>query len=136
MIAKLRITSRSAGAIRHTGTAARQVGPAAIAKALGAAEIVSRENVHGAPMSLHALRRELESRVRSTGGRPALEGASKIQKIPLKPEDWSRLEELADELSRQGVSATAGQVASVMVHSQLERLAPAATRQARTSRRV
>lgn len=136
MAAKLKITSRSAGAIRHAGRAARSVGPEAIAKALGAAEIVSRDNVHGAPISLHALRRELESRVRSTGGRPALEGATKIQKIPLKPEDWSRLEELADELSRQGVSATAGQVASVMVHSQLKRLAPPATRHIRTSRRA
>ena len=124
MATKLKITSRPAGAIRHAGTAVRSVRPDVIAKALGAAEVVSRENVHGAPISLHALRRELESRVRSTGGRPALEGATKIQKIPLKPEDWSRLEELASRLSRQGVSATAGQVASVMVHSQLEFLAP------------
>ncbi len=135
MTAKLKITSPSARAIRHAGPAARSVSPEAIAKELGA-EIVSRDNVHGAPISLHALRRELESRVRSTGGRPALEGTTKIQKIPLKPEDWSRLEELADELSRQGVSATAGQVASVMVHSQLERLAQSATRQIRTSRRT
>jgi hypothetical protein len=117
------------------GTVAQPVGPKAIAKALGA-EIVSPENVHGAPISLYALRRELESRVRSTGGRPALEGATKIQKIPLKPEDWSRLDTLAGELSRQGVSATAGQVASVMVHNQLERLKPSATRHIRTSRRA
>ena len=61
--------------------------------------------------------------------------ASKIQKIPLKPEDWSRLEELASELSRRGVSATAGQVASVMVHSQLKRLAPSIKGHARSSRR-
>ena len=135
MTAKLKITSRSTGAIRHVGTAARPVRPEAVAKALGA-EIVSRDNVQGAPISLHVLRQELQSRVRSTGGRPALEGATKIQKIPLKPEDWSRLEDLADELSRQGVSATAGQVASVMVHSQLKRLAPSATRQARAARRA
>jgi len=135
MATKLKITSRSAGAIRHAGTAVPSVGPDLIAKALGAQEVVSGENVRGAPVSLHALRRELESRVRSTGGRPALEGATKIQKIPLKPEDWSRLEELAARLSRQGVSATAGQVASVMVHSQLKLFAPSATRDARTSRR-
>ena len=135
MATKLKITSRSAGAIRHAGTAVRSVGPEVIAKALSADEVVFRGNVHGAPISLHALRRELESRVRSTGGRPALEGATKIQKVPLKPEDWSRLEELADRLSRQGVSATAGQVASVMVHSQLEFLAPSATGHTQTSRR-
>jgi hypothetical protein len=134
MTAKLKIRSVSAGAVRHVGTAAPSVDPEAIAKALRA-ELVSRETLHGAPISLHALRRELESRIRSTGGRPALEGATKIKKIPMKPEDWSRLEEVAGELSRQGVSATAGQVASVMVHSQLDRLAPAATRRARQPRR-
>src|SRR5712691_866434 len=134
MASKLKVTSRPAGAIRHSGPALRTVGPDAVAKALGA-EAVPREDIHGAPISLHALRRQLESRVRSTGGRPSLEGATKIQKIPLKPEDWSRLEELAAQLSQQGVSATAGQVASVMVHSQLKRLASSATRQARISRR-
>ena len=136
MATKLRITSRSAGAVRHTGAAARSVGPQEIAKALGAVEVVSREKVHGAPIGLHALRRELESRVRSTGGRPALEGATKIQKIPLKPEDWSRLEDLAGELSRQGVSATAGQVASVMVHKQLELLGSSAESHGRVSQRA
>ncbi len=80
---------------RYPAAARRTVRPDVIAKAFGAEEIVSRENVHGAPIGLHALRRELESRVRSTGGRPALDGATKIQKIPLKHEDWSRLEDLA-----------------------------------------
>ena len=38
MAVRLKITSRSAGAIRHVGSTTRQVGPAAIAKALGASE--------------------------------------------------------------------------------------------------
>ena len=135
MASKLKITSRSVGAIRPKGATFRSVGPDTIAKALGADEVV-RENLHGAPISLHALRRALESRIRSTGGRPSLEGATKIQKIPLKPEDWSRLEELAARLSRQGVSATAGQVASVMVHKQLELFGSLASRHGRTSRRL
>ena len=87
MASKLKITSRSAGTIRHAGAAFRSVGPDAIAKALGVEEGVCMKNVHGAPISLHALRRELETRVRSTGTRPSLEGATKIQKIPLRPED-------------------------------------------------
>ena len=122
MASKFKITSHSLGAIRHTGAAARSVAPDEIAKGLGADEVVLRENIQGAPVSLYTLRRELETRVRSTGGRPALEGATKIQKIPLKPEDWSRLEDLAAQLSRKGVSATAGQVASVLVHKQLDLL--------------
>jgi hypothetical protein len=85
MATSVKIPSRSPGVIRHGGTAARSVDPGVIAKALGVEEPVSRENVHGAPISLYALRLPLESRVRSTGGRPALEGATKIQKIPARP---------------------------------------------------
>lgn len=135
MATKLKITSRSAGTIRHVGVAAPSVGPDAIAKALGADDVVSRAQVRGAPISLHAVRQELQTRVRSTGGRPALEGATRVQKIPLKPEDWSRLEGLAAQLSRQGVSATAGQVASVMVHQQLELLGSSTVVHGRISRR-
>ena len=80
MAVKLKITSRSAGTIRHVGATARSVSPELVAKALGAAEVLSRENARAAPISLHALRRELANRVRSNGGRPALEGATKIQK--------------------------------------------------------
>ena len=79
MASKLKVTSRPASTIRHSGQALRTLGPDAVAKALGA-EAVPREDVHGAPISLHALRRQLEIRVRSTGGRPSLEGATKIQK--------------------------------------------------------
>ena len=125
----LKITSRPGGAIRHSGSV-RSVAPEEIAKALGA-EVVSRENVHGAPIALRVLRQELERRVRSTGGRPALEGATKIQKIPLKPEDWSRLEELSRKLSRP-----AGQVASILLHNQLKAFAPSGTRLARAARRT
>jgi hypothetical protein len=50
-------------------------------------------------------------------------------------EAWSRLKELAARLSRQGVSATAGQVASVMVHKQLELLGSSAAPRGRSSRR-
>lgn len=135
MRSKLKVTSRPASVIRHSGPAFRTVGADAVAKALGA-EAMPREDLHGAPISLHALRRQLEIRVRSTGGRPSLEGATKIQKIPLKPEDWSRLEELAAQLSQQGVSATAGQVASVMVHKQLELLGSATAGHRRLSRRA
>jgi len=135
MGSKLKVTSRAASAIRHSGPAFRTVGPDAVAKALGA-EALPREDVHDAPISLHALRRQLEIRVRSTGGRPSLEGATKIQKIPLKPEDWSRLEELAAQLSRQGVSATAGQVASVILRKQLELLESATAGHRRLSRQM
>ena len=119
MVKKLKITSPSVRTVRHIGATLPTVGADAITKALGAADVV-RADVHGSPIALYALRQEIEARLRSTGGRPALEGATRIQKIPLKPEDWRQLEGLAAQLSRQGVAATAGQVASIMVHKQLE----------------
>ena len=122
MAGKLKIASRSGGTIRPSGILTRAVDPEVVARVLGADDIIPTEGIHGGPISLHALRQELQTRVRSTGGRPALDGATKIQKIPIKPEDWSRLEALAVRLSRQGVSATAGQVASVMVRRQLDLL--------------
>ena len=60
MASKLKVTSRRASAIRHSGPALRTVGADAVAKALGA-EAVPREEVHGAPIILHALRRQLLS---------------------------------------------------------------------------
>jgi hypothetical protein len=135
MAGKLKVALRSGGTIRPVGILVRSIDSEVVAKALGADKVVPSERVHGGPIGLHALRRELQARVRSTGGRPALDGATKIQKIPLKPEDWSRLEALAVHLSRQGVSATAGQVASVMVHRQLDFLGSVTTRARRVLRR-
>lgn len=127
MASKLKVTSRSAGMITHVGPAVRTVDPDEVAKALGAHDVTSTGRPRGTPLTLDILRRDLVTRLRSTGGRPALEGATKIQKIPLRPEDWSQLEEVAGRLSRQGVSATAGQVASILVHTQLQHLRTAAS---------
>ena len=56
MVAKLKITSRSAGAIRHVGTVVRSVNPEAIAKALGA-EIVIEPQHDFAPLRRGIVRR-------------------------------------------------------------------------------
>ena len=122
MAGKLKVTGRSAGTIRHIGPVFRSVSAEEVAKALGAQEVGSEESPRGAPISLYALRQQLASRLRSKGGRPSLDGATRIQKIPLKPEDWARLGKVSAHLSRLGVSVTAGQVASAIVHSQLERI--------------
>src|SRR2546425_10425472 len=89
MGSKLKVTSRPASAIRHSGPVFRTVGPDAVAKALGA-EAGPREDVHGAPISLHVLRRQLEIRVRSTGGGRGPRGATQRQKIPPKAAGGAR----------------------------------------------
>lgn len=68
------------------------------------------------PVALLAVRSELARFLRSTGGRPSLEGAARRQKIPMADADWDRLQDLAAKVSGTGLRATAGQVASVILH--------------------
>ncbi|MCO5169668.1 MAG: hypothetical protein M9894_25295 [Planctomycetes bacterium] len=89
--------------------------PADVARALGA-EPVGRVDARAIP-SMDGLHRELAERLRSTGGRPALEGATRRQKIPLTDADWNELERLSERLD-----ATPGQIASVLLHQVLANL--------------
>jgi hypothetical protein len=91
------------------------VEPADVAKALGA-EPVGKVDSRATP-SMAGLYRELAERLRSTGGRPALQGATRRQKIPLTDADWNELERLSERLS-----ATPGQIASVLLHQILANL--------------
>ena len=64
-----------------------------------------------APGSLLAeLRQALAAALKSSGGRPTLEGTARRQKIPMSDPDWAKLEELARAFRAEGVHATAGQV--------------------------
>ena len=69
---------------------------------------------------LAALRSELLARLRSSGGRPGLRGATRRPKIPVEPADWARLNKAARRLSREwGRSLTAGQLASQLLRDKL-----------------
>src|SRR6185436_15363575 len=59
----------------------------------------------GSPTELLALRRALSRALRSNGGRPALKGAGRRQKIPMTDSDWNELEGLARSLSETGHAA-------------------------------
>jgi hypothetical protein len=89
-------------------------------------------------MSFASLAENISRQLSSSGGRPALEGAVGRKKIPLQSGDWQCLERAVAKLHRQGVRSSAGQVASVLLHEQIERLdapAPKAGKSRRTSRR-
>lgn len=112
-------TGKTQRTIRHTGKTQRTVDPKTVAEALGAS-VVERHPHLGVSYALSALRVDIDRRLRSTGGRPALEGATKRPKIPVKPDDWNRLQEIAGELSKHGSrSITPAQVASALIHSTL-----------------
>lgn len=108
--------------VRDVSAPLKRVDPHKVALALGAQEIISYVGLSGGPLSLFALRQELTRRLHSTGGRPALEGTKRRQKIPLTDEAWMMLEGLAERLSQAGRRTTPGQVASVILLHALEQV--------------
>jgi hypothetical protein len=89
--------------------------PATVAAALGAEPTGARIEGRPGPITLYALRSALLQSRQPTGGRPGIDGATIRPKIPLTPEAWEQLEALAAELSAEGFSPSAGQVASVLL---------------------
>lgn len=116
---RVRDVGSRARRVLDSSSRAERVNEAQVARALGAERIGSTDHRPG--LSLASIHRELSQRLRSTGGRPSLEGATRRQKIPISDADWKELERLAEHLG-----ATPGQVASVLLHQLLEELDPAA----------
>jgi hypothetical protein len=100
-----------------------RVEPARVQEALGADASAERLEEALAPVTLFALREELVKRLQSSGGRPALAGATRRAKIPLNDEEWLQLEELAAAVSSPGFAPSAGQVASVLLTLSLHSVA-------------
>jgi hypothetical protein len=101
--------------IRDTSPGVRRVDPAVVAEALGAEETGITPGQRGSPVSSFQVRSELVNRLRSSGGRPALEGATRRVKIPVTESQWQELEELAASFTDLGFVPSAGQIASVLI---------------------
>ena len=115
MAKKVVATDSPSKRIRDTGAAASRVDPSAVAAALGAEDVSITVDEGRNPISLLLLRTEIADRLRSSGGRPALEGATRRVKIPLTERQWQELEELAASFSDLGFVPSAGQVASALL---------------------
>ena len=90
--------------------------PDVFTAAIGATRI-GASSMGGSPVSRTAVRQELARLLRSTGGRPGLEGSLRRQKIPLSGDEWVQLEYLSEVLEDSGITASAGQVARVLWRS-------------------
>lgn len=101
------------------GKPKRAVNPKAVAESLGAEDTGFRINVKDGPLSLLALRQFLSERLRSTGGRPALAGTSKVRrKISFLEEDWDEILKIADYYKREkGLNVTGSHIAAALVHA-------------------
>lgn len=120
---KIRDSSRTLPVLRDVSPTLDRIEPDRVAAALGAEASQERLRSRLGPLSLLAVRQELQRRLRSTGGRPALAGAPRRTKIPLSPQQWQRLEELASEFRGPNSAPSAGQVASVLLSLALESVA-------------
>jgi len=131
MVKKIVATDSGQKRIRDIGPGAPRVDPAVVAEALGAEETGITLGRHGSPVFSFQVRSELLNRLRSSGGRPALEGATRRVKIPVTESQWQQLEDLAASFTDLGFVPSAGQVASVLLSLSL----PAAKNEANRIRR-
>ena len=121
----IRVVAPTAPTVRDTSAAsAPRIDPRELAEALGAEPAsVSLKHALG-PISLLAVREELVKRLQSNGGRPTLAGATHRAKVSLGDKEWVALEELAEAVSSQGFTPSAGQLASVLLAQAVRLIVP------------
>jgi hypothetical protein len=138
MTKRIRTSEPGLRAIRDTGAFLPRVEARQVAAQLGARASLTLSEVL-APLNLLAVRQELHRRLRSSGGRPALSGATRRAKIPLSDQDWLKLEEMAAAISSPGFAPSPGQVAGALLALSVESVAAhsrkSAPRKARPPRR-
>lgn len=106
-------TDREKRRVVLTDSPVRRVSGERVTTRLGAKEI-GRLPPIGSPLTFLAVREEMYRRLRSSGGRPGLEGTEQ-RKIPIANEDWRIAERLAQEISETGFHPSAGQVMSAVL---------------------
>jgi hypothetical protein len=123
MAKKIRIVGKSLERLEITGRALPRVDPAEFAAALGAQPCDEGHSNHLDLMSLGELGNELLRRLRSTGGRPSLAGATERCKVPLSPGDIADLEQIIAVIeAKTGTRPALGQIASVILRIHLDSL--------------
>ena len=99
----------------------RRITPEEVEKGLGA-ERAAVIPPGGSPISAYALRQELLHRLRSTGGRPSLDGTDIKPKIPMRRSRWRKLERLAELVKSDNFHPTPAQLASVILDAGIDQL--------------
>jgi hypothetical protein len=97
----------------------RRITPEEIEKGLGA-ERAGIVPSGGSPISGYAVRQELFRRLRSTGGRPALDGANLRPKIPMRQLQWKKLAALAERVESDGFHPSPAQLASIILDAAID----------------
>jgi len=110
--------------IKDTGKTQRVVSFGRVSKALGAEDMGVRLDTSRGPISLLSLRQVLVDRLRSTGGRPGLEGTGDMRnKIPTIKGDWKKLKEIARYYGKnEKRTISPGQIAAVVLHMGISKI--------------
>ncbi|HEV2369641.1 MAG TPA: MerR family transcriptional regulator [Acidimicrobiales bacterium] len=87
-----------------------------LAAGLGASKIERLpKRPSGLPLGLLHMRRQVQDRLKSTGGRPSDPSWTVSRQIPFKAETWQRLQETAETLGSEGRRVGAAQVAAILI---------------------
>jgi len=110
-------SGKKAVRIRDTSSRGERVDPQAIASAFDAKPAASTKG-----FDVFEVREAMSRLLRSSGGRPSLEGSNDQAKIPKIEADWEKLAELALASNDLTHKPSIGQMAAVVLHLALERL--------------
>jgi hypothetical protein len=120
MAKKVNVIGAKPKRVRLVDQPIRRIEPAELAAALGAEPCAERLGANLDPISLAELGTELQRRLRSSGGRPALTDATEFCRVPLSKEDVKALEDITDQIEEKtGTKPSLGQVVSVIVRDYL-----------------
>jgi len=103
----------------------RTAWPRSLAAALGPSRTGAARSAPPAALSLEDLRRELQSRLVTRGGRPGLSGRTMRRLLPIRTEMWAELKQHAQYLSRHGRRVSPAQLAALLLEKGVAALRPA-----------
>ena len=116
MTKRIKVTGGRAREVHSTSRPSRGIDPKSVGDVLDAEQLGADVGFGGVHPALSSLRRDVLAALRSSGGRPGLEGAVRRQKIPMMDADWYELERVANSFQASGVKASPGQIAGKLLH--------------------
>ena len=115
MAKKIEIVGAKPKKIEITDKTKRRIEPAEVAAALGANLAGEQSAANLDMIGLAELGTQLLSRLRSSGGRPALADATEMCRVPLSAADIKTLEGMVAEIEKSsGAKPSVGQLVSVI----------------------
>jgi hypothetical protein len=121
MAKKVNIIGAKPKRVRVLDKPRRRIEPAELAAQLGAQPEGVWLGKNLDLISLADLGTKLQSRLRSSGGRPALADATEFCRVPLSTADFKALEKITAHIEQNsGLKPSLGQVVSIIVHDYLQ----------------